>query len=143
MHYREMTNSDYESLLSLWRAAEGVKLRDADSKEGVAKYLERNPGLSFVAENEGILVGSIMSGHDGRRGYIQHLAVLSGHRRSGVASELLSRCLSALKNEGILKSHIHVLINNELAKRYWSNRGWIKRNDIEVYSYINGAGENT
>lgn len=84
-----------------------------------------------------------MSGHDGKRGYIQHLAVAHDQRSTGVATGLISLCLKALKAEGIIKSHIHVLSNNELAKTYWSNRGWEKCNDIEVFSYINGGSAST
>ncbi|WP_115718005.1 GNAT family N-acetyltransferase [Gallaecimonas mangrovi] len=143
MQYRALNIDDYPKLLQLWQAAQGVKLREADSEQGIAKYLARNPGLSFVAEDGGKIVGSIMAGHDGKRGYIQHLAVLTERQKAGIATKLLALCLDALKAEGILKSHIHVLGDNALAKEYWSNRGWVRRSDIEVYSYINGAGENT
>lgn len=136
MNYRKMQLGDYEAAVALWRQAEGVKLRDADSREGVEKYLHRNAGLSFVAESGGKLVGTVMAGHDGRRGHIQHLAVEESYRRRGVATHLLRLCLGALANEGILKSHIHVLCGNELAKAFWRNRGWVVRRDIEVYSYI-------
>ena len=139
VQYREMEISDYDEVISLWQKAEGIKLRDADSREGIEKYLQRNPGLSFVALDDGSVIGTIMSGHDGKRGYIQHLAVSEENRRSGIGSKLLSLCINALSAQGILKSHIHVLSNNDLAKAYWSNRGWIQRKDIEVYSYINGA----
>jgi ribosomal protein S18 acetylase RimI-like enzyme len=138
-----MKISDYDKMISLWQEVEGVKLRDADSYDGIQKYLHRNPGLSFIAEDDGNIIGTIMSGHDGKRGYIQHLAVIPNQRKSGTGSELLSLCIQALKKEGILKSHIHVLSNNEPAKNYWSNRGWVKRTDIEVYSYINSGNENT
>ena len=142
MQYRKMDLSDYEGVISLWQESEGVKLREADSKQGINKYLVRNPGLSFVAVKEGVILGTIMSGHDGKRGYVQHLAVAPSLRMSGIATELLSRCIGALKSEGIIKSHIHVLSNNEQAKNFWSNRGWSKRTDIEVFSFINGGHEN-
>lgn len=143
MQYRVMKISDYQKVIALWQNAEGVKLRDADSKNGIEKYLLRNPKLSFVAEINGQIVGTIMSGHDGKRGYIQHLAVDHEQRNTGVATELISLCLNALKLVGIIKSHIHVLNNNELAKNYWLNRGWKKRNDIDIYSYINGESAST
>lgn len=138
-----MNESDYHGIILLWQNAEGVKIRDADSEEGIRKYLLRNPGLSFVAESNGEIVGTIMAGHDGKRGYLQHLAVASNHRQNGIATELLNYCLAALKAEGIIKSHIHVLCENEKAKIFWVNRGWLKRNDIEVFSYINGGNANT
>ena len=140
--YRTMALSDYNSIIALWKNAEGVKMRDADSMEGIAKYLLRNPNLSFIAEVDGILVGTIMAGHDGKRGYIQHLAVSNHHRKQGIATKLISLCLFALKSEGILKSHIHVLSNNTSAKSYWINRGWQKRDDIDVYSFINSDNLN-
>ena len=142
MNYREMKLSDYESVISLWQEAEGICLRDADSREGIKKYLLRNPRLSFVAEDAGRIVGTIMSGHDGKRGYIQHLAVDTAFRKNGIATSLLQMCLSALKSAGIVKSHIHVLAKNKLAKNYWENRGWFRRTDIEVYSFINSDSEN-
>ena len=143
MIFREMKESDYKDIISLWQNAEGVKLREADSLEGIGKYLLRNPGLSFIAEINGEIVGTIMAGHDGKRGYLQHLAVDTQYRRSGIATELLNRCLAALQVEGIVKSHIHVLCENDAAKIYWQNRGWLKRDDIEVFSFINGDNANT
>jgi ribosomal protein S18 acetylase RimI-like enzyme len=107
-----MQISDYDAVMKLWRDCEGLSLRDADSASGVEKYLERNPGLSFVALDGTRIVGSIMAGHDGKRGYIQHLAVGEELRGLGVASELVGRCLSALKSQGIEKSHVHVLKDN-------------------------------
>ena len=121
----------------------GVKLRDADSREGIAKYLHRNPDLSFVASISGRVVGTIMAGHDGKRGYIQHLAVADQFRRDGVASRLVSKCLNALASEGILKSHVMILSSNDVAKNFWRSLGWEARSDIELYSFINGGGENT
>jgi len=70
-----MELSDYDGVILLWQASDGVQLRDADSKLGIKKYLNRNPGLSFVALKDDVITGSIMSGHDGKRGYVQHLAV--------------------------------------------------------------------
>ena len=143
LQYREMLISDYEEIISLWQKSEGVRLRDADSKSGIEKYLKRNPGLSFICKNEGKIIGTIMSGHDGKRGYVQHLAVSENAREQGVGSKLISLCLNALKSEGILKSHIHVLANNELAQGYWLNRGWQERKDLKVYSHTFGSGSNT
>jgi len=143
MKFREMELSDYEGVTLLWQNSDGVKLRDADSVTGIEKYLKRNPGLSFIAEENNEIVATVMGGHDGKRGYIQHLSVKEELRNLGIATRLVSSCISALKNEGIIKSHIHILTDNELAKDYWSNRGWKKRNDIEVYSFINGNEKNT
>jgi len=143
VQYREMMISDYEDIISLWQKSDGVKLRDADSKSGIERYLRRNPALSFVCEHEGEIVGTIMSGHDGKRGYVQHLAVALSVKERGIGSELIRICLNSLKSEGILKSHIHVLANNELAQSYWVNRGWQERTDLKVYSHTIDNGLNT
>lgn len=143
MHYRQMTITDYEGVISLWQTSAGVRLRDADSREGIERYLKRNPNLSFVCENKGEIVGTIMSGHDGKRGYVQHLAVAAQFEGKGIGSELIDVCLSGLKVEGIVKSHIHVLANNKLAQSFWASRGWQERVDLKVYSHTMGTGSNT
>lgn len=142
MQYRPMQLSDYDGLMQLWRGCPGLSLRDADSLEGTERYLRRNPGLSFVAEEQGAIVGSLMAGHDGRRGYIQHLAVAPGLREQGVASRLVEHCLAALKAQGIVKSHVHVLDSNTLGRGFWSRRGWVHRAEVEMYSFINADNEN-
>ena len=142
MNYRCMQISDYDAVMKLWQDCEGLSLRDADSLNGIERYLERNPGLSFVALEGTRIVGSIMAGHDGKRGYIQHLAVGEESRGLGVASELVGRCLSALKSQGIEKSHVHVLKDNAAGRRYWSGRGWMERSEVVMYSFINGENDN-
>ena len=143
MDYRKLQIADHEELLLLWQNCDGISLRDADSRQGMQRYLERNPGLSFVAEADGRIVASLMAGHDGRRGYIQHLAVDLEQRKQGIAGRLLELCLQALLDQGIVKSHVHVLNSNELGRDFWSRRGWTHRAEIEMYSFINGDNENT
>jgi len=137
-----MTISDYEAIIDLMKSTPGVGVRDADSRESIQRYLERNPGLSFVAEASGNVIGCIMSGHDGRRGYLQHLLVLPAYRRKGVANSLVERCLKELEALRILKSHIDVFKTNELAAAYWQSQGWQLRSDIDRYSFIRSGGEN-
>jgi ribosomal protein S18 acetylase RimI-like enzyme len=143
MNYRAMQITDYDAVVALWRACEGLSLRDADSPSGIDSYLRRNPGLSFVAEKEARIVGSIMAGHDGKRGYIQHMAVDQSVRNRGIATKLVECCLAALKKQGIEKSHVHVLKDNQAGRAYWSARGWTRRSEIVMYSFINGDNENT
>ncbi len=142
LHYRAMRDDDFDAALDLWRRCEGVGLRDSDSPVGIASYLQRNPGLSFIALQEQRIVGSILAGHDGRRGYLQHLAVAPEHRRQGIGSEPLSRCLAALAAEGIGKSHVHVFADNPAGREFWARRGWQRRDELQVYSWINGDNRN-
>ena len=143
MDYRKLQITDHQDLLLLWQNCDGISLRDADSRQGIQRYLERNPGLSFVAEADGRIVASLMAGHDGRRGYIQHLAVDREQRNQGIAGRLLELCLQALLAQDIVKSHVHVSNSNQLGRDFWSRRGWIHRDEIEMYSFINGDNENT
>lgn len=137
-----MLIDDYDGVLRLWQVCEGLSIRDADSRAGVERYLARNPGLSHVAERGARIVGSIMAGHDGKRGYIQHLAVAETARKQGVASRLVALCVDALKGEGIEKSHVHVLRHNEDGRAYWSRLGWQQRSEVVMYSFINGDNAN-
>ena len=130
MHIRPMTIEDYDFVMNMMRGTSDVTFRDADSREATARYLQRNPNLSFVALVGAHIVGCCMCGHDGRRGYLQHLVVQSAYRCQGIGSELVKHCLDALEHEGIFKTHINVQISNPSAFDYWLKQGWINREDI-------------
>ena len=140
--FRVLSVADHAALLSLWQRCDGISLRQADSPEGMRRYLDRNPDLSFVVELKGEIVASLMAGHDGRRGYIQHLAVDQAHRRQGLAGQLVDYCLDALADAGIAKSHVHVLRSNQTGQAFWQRKGWHLREEVEMYSFINGADDN-
>ena len=140
--YRPMVVADHAALVELLRTSPGVTLRDADSAAAVARYLARNPGLSYVALADDALVGVLMAGHDGRRGYLQHLIVVPAHRRRGIGATLIAHCLGALAAEGIAKSHVEVLADNAEGLAYWARRGWIRRDDLVRFSYVGAGGEN-
>ncbi|MFD2205208.1 GNAT family N-acetyltransferase [Kiloniella antarctica] len=142
MYIREMALSDHPQLIELFSCTPGVTLREADSKEATTIYLDRNPGLSFVAESQGKIIGCVMSGHDGRRGYLQHLIVSPTARNQGLGEKLFQRCLSALANIGIDKTHIFVFKDNSLANTFWTAKGWSLRKDINQYSYTHSGDEN-
>jgi N-acetylglutamate synthase len=142
LHIRTMTIDDYDSVIELMKKTPGVSFRDADSREATLRYLRRNEDLSFVALRLNRMVGSIMSGHDGRRGHLQHLVVDPEFRRHGVACELVSKCLDGLQALGIMKSHIDVFRTNELGQAFWESQGWKLREDIYRYSFIRGSSEN-
>jgi ribosomal protein S18 acetylase RimI-like enzyme len=130
----ELTIARYDAVLELMQQTPVVTVRSADAKENTARYLDRNPGLSFVALVGEEVVACAMCGHDGRRGYLQHVIVLPEYRKRGIASELVDRCLSKLESIGIFKTHIDVLVDNDLANEYWQRRGWVRRDDIYRYS---------
>lgn len=131
-----MQLSDYDAVMALMQQTPGVSLRAADSRDATARYLDRNPGLSFVAVVDSVIVGCIMSGHDDRRGYLQHLLVLPAHRRQGIARSLVEHCVAVLAALGIDKSHVDVLKTNTVAQAWWQQAGWTRRDDIERYSLI-------
>lgn len=139
---RAMSIEDYDLVMRLLEQIDGVRLRDADSRDSVSRYLDRNPGLSFVAEAGGELVGCLMCGHDGKRGYLQHLAVSASCRGRGIAKALVRHCIDELQRVGIAKSHLDVLRNNAIGKAFWESQGWTLRTDIDRYSYISAGGEN-
>lgn len=124
----------YEDVLALWQQCEGIGLSGADSRENVHRFLEQNPGLSFVASAEGRIIGTVLAGHDRRRGYIYHLAVHPDWRRQGLGRRLVDRCLQALREAGIQKGHLFVFKNNEAGIGFWKSVGWERRSDLVVMS---------
>ena len=131
---REMAAADYSGMMALWRSCEGVGLTSDDSPEGIGALLERNPGLSFVAELNGEIIGTSVCSHDGRRGLIYHLAVAEAHRRRGLGRELALRSVAALGRCGIRKCHIWVYANNLAGQGFWEEIGWEKRHDLLMMS---------
>lgn len=137
MHLREANPADHAALHALWARTPGVQLRDEDAYTPFCAYLARNPGLSLAAEVDGVVVGCLLAGHDGRRGYLQHLAVDPAYRRRGVATALIEAVLQRLAAQGIAKSHVFVLDAAPEALAFWrGRRGWGERRDIRVFSTL-------
>lgn len=130
-----MTIEDYEALFTMWTNTPNMGLRSLDdSKEGISRFLKRNPHTSFVAYENGQLVGAILSGHDGRRGYIYHTVVLPAYRGRGIASRLVDMAVEALKSEGITRVCLNVMETNEPGKTFWTGKGWEKKDFLGFYS---------
>lgn len=129
-----MTVRDYDAVIVLWSGMPGIGLDgESDSRAGIARYLKRNPGLSFVAEIQGEIVGAVLSGHDARRGSIHHLAVAGQYRKLGIGKELTSRCLLALHRQGISKCSIFLFKSNSKGKSFWERNGWELREDLDIF----------
>lgn len=131
MTIRNMTANDYDKVYNLWINTPGMGLNSVDdSKEGIEKYLKRNPTTCFVAEENDNIVGVILSGHDGRRGYIHHTAVSSDFRNQGIGRRLVEHAIEALKSEGIIKVALVVFAKNELGNGFWEKVGFEVREDL-------------
>ena len=126
--------ADYPAACALWEASEGIGLSEADEPQNIAAYLLRNPGQSFVALQDGVLVGAVLCGNDGRRGFLHHLAVSAAARRQGTGRELIRRGLAALSAQGMRKCHIFVKADNQDGKRFWGRVGWEERTTLVVFS---------
>lgn len=138
MDIREMRISDCGACCALWKSTPGVRLTDADSREAIEAFLLRSPGMSFVCVEENEIIGTSMCGHDGRRGYLYHVAVKPEFRGRHIGTRLVEACLARLKAAGIQKCHLFVVADNELGKAFWSSF-FRKRDDIAVYSRDTGV----
>lgn len=131
MKIRVLTIEDYPEISRLWGSIPGIGMRSLDdSREGIAKYLGRNPSTSFAAEEDGTIIGVILCGHDGRRGFIYHTAVDPEHRGQGVGKALVHAALEALKEEQIHKVALVAYSSNEAGNRFWEEIGFSERTDL-------------
>jgi ribosomal protein S18 acetylase RimI-like enzyme len=138
-----MVEADIPAALALWQGMPGIGLRDADNPEAIARYLHRNPGMSFVAEDDaGNLVGVSLAGHDGRRGYLHHTAVSPNGRNRGIGRRLVEANFTALKADGIEKVNFWVKADNADGLAFWNRVGGRERTDLVVVSVILGENEN-
>jgi ribosomal protein S18 acetylase RimI-like enzyme len=128
---RIMKVSDYEKAFTLWSATDGMGLRSLDdSKEGISKFLIRNPNTNFICRIDGQVVGVILCGHDGRRAYIYHAVVSKTYRGRGLGKALLDKVIEAVSNEGIHKIALVVYENNQVGNDFWSGQGFDLRDDL-------------
>jgi len=121
---REFVISDYDDVIALWKGVEGIEICEGDSREEIAEYFKRNPGLSRIAEVDGKIVGAALCGHDGRRGWIYHLAVAPTYRRQKIGNVLMESCLNALRAIGLKRAIILVAGDNSSGHDFWLRNGW-------------------
>jgi len=131
---RVFRQEDHAAAWGVWAATEGLGLSSADSFESTVRFLERNPGLSFVAVDGDVVVGTILCGHDGRRGLIHHLAVAQTHRRQGLGRALLRQSLAALREAQIDKCHLLVFRDNSGGREFWEGVGAEERVTLSLFS---------
>ncbi len=133
---RIMTIEDYEGVYALWKKIKGFGIRSIDdSKEGVARFLKRNPTTSVVAEKDGRIVGSILCGHDGRRGCLYHVCVDEDYRRHGIGTRMVVFAMKALKEEKINKVSLIAFTENDIGNAFWNTIGWTERLDLNYYDF--------
>ena len=136
MEIREMRASDYDAVRSLWMTIKGFAIRSMDdSREGVDKFIERNPGFSTVAIEDGQIVGAILCGHDGRRATLYHVCVAESYRKRGIGKAMVVRCMEELQKEGINKVALIAFTHNDVGNAFWKEIGWTEREDLNYYDF--------
>ena len=136
MTIRTMVIEDYDRVKALWMMIHGFGIRSVDdSREGVERFLRRNPTSSVVAEEDGEIIGAILCGHDGRRGCLYHVCVAEGHRRRGIGKAMVVFCMNALKAEQINKVSLIAFTRNDIGNAFWNCIGWTKREDLNYYDF--------
>lgn len=133
---REMKREDFEEVHNLWMTIKGFGIRSIDdSKEGVERFIRRNPTTSIVAETDGKIIGSILCGHDGRRGCFYHVCVAEPYRKHGIGKTMAVAAMRALKEEKINKVSLIAFKDNEVGNAFWKNVGWTLREDLNYYDF--------
>lgn len=132
-----MKIEDYEEVHNLWMEIHGFGIRSIDdSKEGVERFIRRNPTTSMVAVADGKIIGSILCGHDGRRGCLYHVCVQENYRKHGIGQKMVEACLEALKKEKVNKVNLIAFQKNEVGNRFWKSLGWSFREDVNYYECV-------
>ena len=133
---RTMRIEDYPRVYRLWMGISGFGIRSLDdSKEGVERFLKRNPDTSIVAESDGQVVGTILCGHDGRRGCFYHVCVKEGFRKHGIGKEMAVAAMKALQAEKINKVCLIAFADNMVGNQFWKSVGWTFRRDLNYYDF--------
>lgn len=136
MNIRVMEAKDYDGVRNLWMTIKGFGIRSLDdSREGVERFLKRNPTTSVVAEEDGKIVGAILCGHDGRRGCLYHVCVEKDYRMQGIGKSMVVFCMEALKKEQINKVSLIAFTQNDIGNAFWKQIGWTKREDLNYYDF--------
>lgn len=134
---RAMAPEDYDRVYALWKTIKGFGIRSVDdSREGVERFLTRNPGCSVVAEQDGQIVGSILCGHDGRHGSLYHVCVREDCRRSGIGKAMVVHCMEKLRQEKVNKVCLIAFTKNDLGNAFWKTIGWTRREDLNYYDFV-------
>lgn len=137
MEIRSMTIEDYDGVYALWMSIKGFAIRSLDdSREGVERFLKRNPGNSVVAIEDGKIVGSILCGHDGRRGCLYHVCVNEAYRMRGIGKSMVVYCMKALEKEKISKVSLIAFTANDVGNAFWKQIGWTRREDLNYYDFV-------
>lgn len=133
---RVMTMKDYDDVYALWCKIKGFAIRSIDdSRQGVERFLKRNPSTSVVAIEDGKVVGAILCGHDGRRGCLYHVCVDPDYRRQGIGKSMVVACMQALKEEDISKVSLIAFSVNDIGNAFWHTIGWTERLDLNYYDF--------
>ena len=131
-----MTTEDYEGVHALWMTIKGFAIRSIDdSREGVERFLKRNPTTSVVAVEDGKIVGSILCGHDGRRGCLYHVCVHRDYRMQGIGKSMVVLAMNALREEKISKVSLIAFTENDIGNAFWNCIGWTRRLDLNYYDF--------
>jgi ribosomal protein S18 acetylase RimI-like enzyme len=134
---RLMTIEDYGQVHALWMTIKGFSIRSIDdSREGVERFLKRNPTTSVVAVEDDKVVGAILCGHDGRRGCLYHVCVAPDYRRRGIGKSMVVFCMDALKKEKINKVSLIAFTKNDIGNAFWHHVGWVEREDLNYYDFV-------
>lgn len=134
---REMRLEDYEKVRELWMSIQGFCIRSIDdSREGVERFVRRNPTTSIVAQADENIIGAILCGHDGRRGCLYHVCVAEEYRKHGVGKAMVTQAIKALKKEQINKIEVVAFTSNEVGNHFWKDMGWTLRDDLNRYDLI-------
>jgi ribosomal protein S18 acetylase RimI-like enzyme len=132
--FREIRSEDYEALIRFWESIDEIELDDSEGKQDFEFFLRRNKGMSFLALDKEEVIGACLASHNGRRGFLDHLAVAPSHRRKGLGKMLVEKCLKVLQAEGITRNYVFLFKENAEGRAFWEHIGWSQCDEYVMMS---------
>lgn len=131
---RAIRSEDYEALIRFWESIDEIELDDSEGKQDFEFFLRRNKGMSFLALDKEEVIGACLASHNGRRGFLDHLAVAPSHRRKGLGKMLVEKCLKVLQAEGIKRNYVFLFKENAEGRAFWEHIGWSQCDEYVMMS---------
>lgn len=135
MKIENFTMESYELVVDLWIKS-GISVGSTDTREELERMLQRNPNLFLIGKINNSVIGVVMGGFDGRRGYVHHLTIDPDYQRRGYGKIIMADLIEKFRKIGVHKIHLFIEKYNKDVVEFYRNLGWEIRDDLIMMSFV-------